>query len=177
MFLNILKKFKVRKFLKKQHAQQRKLNPGKTNVLSSMACIVHIDEFEHVEKLSSLAEELNIPGGQFHIMAYTKNPGKYKDIKYPLVSLNDFNWKLRAKRDHTKTFLSKEYDVLINYFTKKQLPLLLLSSLTQAGIRVGFKALDYHYNDIIFEIDPHDDVLFKSELLKYLTILNKIENR
>ncbi|MEM9686642.1 MAG: hypothetical protein AAF934_06935, partial [Bacteroidota bacterium] len=162
---------------KKQYAQQRTLNTEKTVVLSSVACIVNIDEFENVEALSSFAEALNILSAQFHIMVYTKNPGKYKHIKYPLVSLNDFNWRLRAKGDHTKTFLSKEYDVLINYFTKKQLPLLLLSNLTQAGIRIGFKALDYHYNDIIFEIDIHNDTLFKSELLKYLTILNKIENR
>ena len=119
MFLNILKKFKVRKFLKKQYAQQRTLNTEKTVVLSSVACIVNIDEFENVEALSSFAEALNILSAQFHIMVYTKNPGKYKHIKYPLVSLNDFNWRLRAKGDHTKTFLSKEYDVLINYFTKK----------------------------------------------------------
>jgi hypothetical protein len=39
---------------------------------------------------------------------------------------------------------------------------------------VGFVGVDSRINDIIFDFDPKDKHTFKKELLKYMTILNKI---
>ena len=45
---------------------------------------------------------------------------------------------------------------------------------TKAKMSVGFVGVDSRINDIIFDFDPKDKHTFKKELLKYMTILNKI---
>ncbi len=174
MFLNILKKIKAKKFLRKHLAKQRILETDEIRSISSVACIVNLDEFEDAEALFALAEDLNIQKDRFSIIGCTRMPGKYEDSQIPLLSLKDFNWKLQIKGGDVKTFLDKEYDILINYFTKEKHSLLYVSTLTRAGIRFGFKRLNHQYNDVIFKIDTHNAGLFRSELLKYLKVMNKI---
>lgn len=174
MFLRILKHTKAKKFLRKYFAQQKKIEIDDIAKISAVACIVNIDEFKNIPALTAIAGDLNIEPAKFTIITYTKTPEKHKDMEYPLFSFKDFNWRLRVKESDTKTFLDNKYDVLINYFTKEKLPLLFLSILTRAGIRVGFKQLDYNYNDIIFKVNTGNPALFRKELLKYLKILNKI---
>jgi len=174
MFLNILKKVKAKKFLRKHLAKQRILETDEIRSISSVACIVNLDEFENTEMLFALAKDLNIQKDQFNIIGCTRTPKKYEGSQIPLLSLKDFNWKLQIKGGNVKTFLDKEYDVLINYFTKEKHSLLYVSTLTRAGIRFGFKRLNHQYNDVIFKVDTNNADLFKSEMLKYLKIMNKI---
>ena len=174
MFLNILKKIKAKKFLRKHLVNDRILETDDIRNIAAVACIVNIDEFEDTAALYDFAGDLNISEHQFNIIAYTRTPKKYEDGKIPLFSLEDFNWKLQIREGNVKTFLSKEYDVLINYFTKEKTSLLYLSTLTQSKIRFGFKALDHHYNDVIFKVNTNNADLFRSEMLKYLKVMNKI---
>lgn len=170
----MLKHKKVRKFLRKYFTQENTPRVEEVRKISSAACIVNLDEFTEVPALSGFSGALGLAPDDFHIITYTKNPKPHKDLAYPMFSFKDVNWKLQLKESQTKTFLEKEYDILINYFTREELPLVFLSTLTQARIRVGFSALPEKYNDIMLAVPVEKPGLFKEELLKYLTILKKI---
>ena len=50
----------------------------------------------------------------------------------------------------------------------------MMSIKTKARVRVGFKEVDQIYNDIILDSPMKNFKVFKSELKKYLGVLNEI---
>ena len=72
------------------------------------------------------------------------------------------------------SFCESEYDLMINYYNKIDYDFSLISVRTNHKIRVGFSGADVRINDVVFDFDPKDKETFKKELLKYMTILNKI---
>lgn len=174
MFLNALKQKKVKRFLTK-HAK-RPLLPKIDHVqkIERVACIVNLDEFMDLELLQSLADAFQIPPQQFHLMGYRTKSKKLQQTPCALFSLESIAPNIRITEKNARLFLREKYDILINYFSRKPPPLLYLSTLTDAAIRVGFSDIDARYNDLIFKIDIKDFSLFKSELLNYLKILKKL---
>ena len=71
-------------------------------------------------------------------------------------------------------FCESEYDLMINYYNKIDYDFSLISVRTNHKISVGFSGADARINDVVFDFDPKDKETFKKELLKYMTILNKI---
>ena len=67
-------------------------------------------------------------------------------------------------------FISFEYDILINFFKNNKF-LTLLSSKTKANFRVGFDSVDSELNDLIFSQQIIKYADFKSELIKYLKMI------
>jgi len=72
------------------------------------------------------------------------------------------------------SFCEPEYDLLINYYNKIDYDFSLISVRAKHKISVGFSGADARINDVVFDFDPKDKDTFKKELLKYMTILNKI---
>ena len=68
----------------------------------------------------------------------------------------------------------KEVDLQINYFNQEDLYMEWVSSQARKKLSVGFSSVDQRLNDIIFDFSPRDKVTFKTELVKYLTILKKL---
>ena len=67
-------------------------------------------------------------------------------------------------------FISQNYDMLINYFGDNKV-LTLLSSKTNAKIRIGFDTSNQNINDIIFNDIFNNFKKFREQLLKYLNFL------
>lgn len=171
MFFYILKTVRARKFLRAHSREERPPEAEGFHTIAAVACIVNMDEVEDIAPLLSLAETFGLEDRQFTVLAYTKTPRKYEDSALPLFSLKDFTWKLDAKEEIIRSFLTGEYTLLINYFTKEKLPLLYISARIRAKLRVGFEGTDPHYNDLIFKIPVNNPALFKNELIKYVNIL------
>lgn len=72
------------------------------------------------------------------------------------------------------SFCEPEYDLVINYYNKIEYDFSLISVRTNHKLSVGFVGADARINDVVFDFDPKDTEAFKRELLKYMTILNKI---
>ena len=64
--------------------------------------------------------------------------------------------------------------MIINYYNTTNLLFSLVSIRTDHRLSVGFRGADPRVNDVVFDIDPTDKITFKKELIKYMTILNKI---
>ena len=79
----------------------------------------------------------------------------------------------QIENGHVTEFLSREYDVLINYYERETLLLKLLTLSTSARLRVGFSEVDHRLNDLILDTTLEEIEAFKLELKKYLTVLGE----
>ena len=87
----------------------------------------------------------------------------------------DFGWKGTIKNPELDTFLNTKFDVLISYYEKEILELKLITVLSKAELKVGILQTDERINDLIIKTKLKEFEVFKEELFKYLTILNKIK--
>ena len=71
-------------------------------------------------------------------------------------------------------FISKKFDLLINYYDIEKAPLLQVSNLSKASFKVGFSAVDKRINHFMINTTTDNYKVFIDELFKYLKILNKI---
>lgn len=69
---------------------------------------------------------------------------------------------------------SKDVDLQINYFNTANLHMKWVAVEAKHKMSVGFSNVEQQINDLIFDFAPTDKNVFKEELIKYLTILNKI---
>ncbi|HZJ21565.1 MAG TPA: hypothetical protein VFD35_14605, partial [Pricia sp.] len=83
-------------------------------------------------------------------------------------------WNGNIENSYALEFLSREYDLLVNYYTAENLLIQLMSIKTRARFRVGFKGVDRVYNDLIMDAPLKDFTTFRKELKKYLGVLNEI---
>ena len=91
-----------------------------------------------------------------------------------MFSDKDLGWKGQIENSYVLEFLSREYDMLINYYEDDNLMMKLLSVKTLARLKVGLAAQDPNINDLILNTPLSDFKLFKSELKKYLKVLKEI---
>ncbi|XKX05763.1 hypothetical protein R8G61_00085 [Tenacibaculum maritimum] len=73
-----------------------------------------------------------------------------------------------------KSFVKKDYDVLINCTSQSNLYLNMLTLLSQAKFKIGFADIDDRLFDLIITDGTFDTSIFNKEIHKYLTILKKI---
>ncbi|MDB4674215.1 DUF6913 domain-containing protein [Candidatus Arcticimaribacter forsetii] len=119
-----------------------------------------------------LAADLNLPKVKMNLMLLNKTI-EIVDEHPQTLNLTELNYWSSFKGD-LLNFCQSEYDLLINYYNKSNSIYSLISTRTKAKMSVGFVGVDSRINDIIFDFDPKDKHTFKKELLKYMTILNKI---
>ena len=81
----------------------------------------------------------------------------------------------KIENGYALEFLSREYDLLINYYTEEKLLLQLMTLKAKSRIKVGFGGVDEKLNDLIIKTSLGDFKTFKAELKKYLVILNEIK--
>ena len=87
----------------------------------------------------------------------------------------DLGWNGTIENGFVSEFVDREYDVLINYYTDDKLVLKILTARTNARIKVGFPSVDAKLNDLIFDTPIKNFDVFKTELKKYLKVLNEIK--
>ena len=66
------------------------------------------------------------------------------------------------------------FDILISYFEKDVLELKLMTAKSKAKFKIGILQTDERLNDLIIKTSLKQFELFKKEVFKYLSILNKI---
>lgn len=178
MFLKGLKdKFKYKSGLKYLKAKLE--NPSDTversKGITAVGCIVDLDKFDDTNKFFDLVDEFSLRPNAVRIIGYKDYYDKNSPYATPVFSDKDLGWNGAIENSYALEFLSREYDMLINYFTEENLLLQLMSIKTRARIRVGFDEVDEKLNDLILKTSMQDFKTFKKELRKYLLVLNEIE--
>jgi hypothetical protein len=177
MILKGLKeKFKYKsglKYLKQELAQQREA-PLRKEGISAIGVIVDLENFAEPEKFYELIDAYGLRPNAVKIIGYRKFYDKNSPYATPVFSDKDLGWNGAVENSYALEFLSRDYDLLINYYRESNLLMQLMSVKTSARIRVGFSEQDPAFNDLIFGSGVSDFESFKKELKKYLKVLNQI---
>ncbi|MFI1745879.1 DUF6913 domain-containing protein [Thalassobellus sediminis] len=146
------------------------------NKIDSLGVILNIDETADFEKLRNLADYLKIRPNKLKIIAFSS--GKINDLHTwdTCFGFKDFGWQGVVKNVELQYFLDIEFDALISFYEEDVLELKMLTAKSKAKFKIGVLQVDERLNDLIIKTSLKEFNVFKSELFKYLTILNKIKN-
>ncbi len=144
-----------------------KRKPG----IHSVGVIVDLEQFRQEERFYELIEALKLKPNGIKVMGYREFYDKNSPYATPVFADKDLGWKGAIENSYALEFLSREYDLLINYFNEPRLMLQLMSIKTKAALRIGFSGVEPVYNDLILELTPTDFDTFKEEVKKYLELL------
>tara|TARA_Y100000815_G_C12962101_1_gene357071 strand:+ start:28 stop:561 length:534 start_codon:yes stop_codon:yes gene_type:complete len=177
MFKGIKDKFKYNsgvKFLKQELAKELP-TVNRSKGIHSVGCIVDLDQFYDASLFYEFVEDYNLRPNAVKIIGYKSFYDKNSPYSTPVFSDKDLGWNGNIENSYALEFLSREYDLLVNYYTQENLLVQLMSIKTKARFRAGFKDVDMVYNDLILDLPLNDFKTFKTELKKYLGVLNEIE--
>ncbi|NJB69552.1 hypothetical protein GGR42_000014 [Saonia flava] len=178
MFIKVLKdKFKVKSGLKHLKEELRKTSPviDRKKGIASIGCIVDLDQFSDAEVFFELSEEFSLRPNAVKIIGYKSFYDKNSPYSTPVFSDKDLGWNGSVENSYALEFLSREYDLLINYYTQDSLLMKLMTLKTKSRIKVGFGEVDENFNDLILNVPIKDFKTFKKELKKYLIVLKEIK--
>ncbi|WP_375324705.1 hypothetical protein [Flagellimonas sp. GZD32] len=177
MFIRGLQdKFKVKsgqKYLKEELDKPSK-PVAREKGISSVGCIVDVDNFQNAEAFYELIEEFSLRPNAIKIIGYKREYDKNSPYAIQIFSDKDLGWKGQIENGYVLEFLGREYDMLVNYYEEDSLMMKLLSVQSSARLKVGLGSQDPKLNDLILNTPLNDFKLFKSELKKYLKVLNEI---
>jgi len=142
--------------------------------ITSIGCIVDLDNFDKPELFFEFVDEYNLRPNAVKIIGYKNYYDKNSPYSTPVFSDKDLGWKGAIENSYALEFLSRDYDLLVNYYNEENLLLQLMTVKTKARVKVGFKEVDQKLNDLILEMPIKDFKTFKLELKKYLKVLNEI---
>ncbi len=172
MILKAFKEKSNKKHLNKL-VSERHINIDDSRI-NSLGVILNIDEIDDFELFRKLADDIKVRPNKLKIIAFSTNKKEKLNAWDVCFNPSDFGWKGQIKNIELQTFLDTKFDALISYYTNEQLELKLLTALSQAQLKVGILQTDIRLNDLIIKTNLKEFNVFKAELYKYLTILNKI---
>lgn len=172
MFLKAFKTKSNKKYLNKL-LSKRKVNVD-NNKIKSLGVILNFDEIEDFNAFNVLASRLKIHANKIKVIAYTNDLKGVSNSWDSCFNAKDFGWNGDVKNVELQAFLNESFDVLISYYTKEHLELKLLTASSKSQFKIGVLQSDTRLNDIIIKTKIKEVNIFSDEVVKYLTVLNKI---
>jgi hypothetical protein len=142
--------------------------------IKSLGVILNIDEVDDFERFRSLATYINVRPNKLKVIAYSPTKSEKPNFWEVCFNPKDIGWRGAIKNIELQSFLDRPFDALISYYTSEELELKLLTGLSKAKFKIGILQTDSRLNDLIIKTKLNEFNVFKKELFKYLTILNKI---
>ncbi|XLS30896.1 DUF6913 domain-containing protein [Flavobacteriaceae bacterium M23B6Z8] len=175
MFLDKLKQKAAVKILKKalKAAENDRQQKG-FDKIKSVGFIVNFDEFNHTEVFQELAKEIGLKENEYKIIGFSERGLTGTGFNIPVFSDKDLGWNGQIKNPDIEEFLSRDYDMLINYYKYAPIILKLVSAKTKSVMKIGLLDENQELNHITFGVSPDSFSKFKEELIKYLRILKRI---
>lgn len=99
---------------------------------------------------------------------------KSNEISYQHFSAEDVNWKGKITDVSLDSFVENKFDLLVGYYSEKQLYLEFTTLKSEATFKIGFSGVNDQLFDLLIKESPSKVDSFSSEMYKYLTLLNKI---
>lgn len=131
-------------------------------------------EFADFDMVKKYVSNLNINNAHCSILVFTNEKQlEDKDVN-TYCNKKDFGWKGNLHNKILKDFINKEFDLLVSYYKHNTTELNLLTALSKANLKVGISEHNQHLYDLVIDVKSNNFDTFKTELSKYLNILNKI---
>ncbi len=146
------------------------------STIKKVGILVFDKEFNDLEWLSNLAKTLKINANELEILSLVSLKKEEVSIFTNTFSEKEIGWKGTLKSQVIKDFVAKDFDLLINFYETENLALQLVTAISKAKFKVGIFKADENLNDLIIQTKLKDQTIFKTELVKYLNILNKLNH-
>ncbi|OBX26259.1 hypothetical protein LX77_01859 [Gelidibacter algens] len=142
--------------------------------LESVGVIIDASEFSDAEAFKHFFNELGVQLPKIKIIVFVEDEKKTEKLWGNFFSKKDFGWRGAIKHAELKMFLDTEFDALVSFHKNDALELKMAAAVSKANFKIGLSNVDDRLYDFILDVTTKDFDVFKTELKKYLTILNKI---
>ncbi|WMI67611.1 hypothetical protein [Mangrovimonas sp. YM274] len=172
----ILKAFKEKSY---QNYINKLLNSRNIEVgnkkIDSVGVILNLNEFSDFENFQRFLEDLGVKRNRIAIIVFVADEKLAPETLWGVnVTPKDFGWKGAIKNSDLKAFVDKDFDALISYYKEDRMELNIITAQSKSRFKVGLSGIDDRLYDLILDVHPKEFSLFKRELHKYLTVLNKL---
>ena len=171
MFLNFLKKFLLKRKLKK--ALSLDSDGYSVDKIRTVGLLIDETYFAKKEDLIRALEDNGVEKEHIKVLLY-HDKDKKRDANFPSLSLKSVSWSGSIEKEDVVQFKATKFDLLISYYDIEKAPLLLVTQRSKASFKVGFSTIDKRLNHLLIQTTAEDHTIFIQELFKYLKILNKI---
>jgi len=172
MFLKVFKDNSNQKYINKLLAARKAAVDNRK--IQSVGIILNIDEFKDLEAFRTYLKELGIKPNKTKIINFNKEE-KEVDFHWEIYfTPKDFGWKGKINNVELQTFIETEFDALISFYKDDILELNSIVAQSKANFKIGLSNTDQRLYDLIIDLKPDQFEVFKIELKKYLTVLNKL---
>ncbi|MBJ7881697.1 DUF6913 domain-containing protein [Gelidibacter salicanalis] len=171
----ILKAFREKSIRKLTNSLLNSQNVAISNErLESVGVIIDVREFSDAEAFKYFFNELGVKLPKIKIIMFAEDIKKTEKPWDNDFGKKDFGWNGTVKHPELKAFLEMEFDLLVCFFKNDALELKMATALSKANFKIGLSDVDDRLYDLILDVNTNQFGVFKLELQKYLTILNKI---
>ena len=172
MFFKRLKSVSIKKNIAKILNQRFK--DFRSSKIQSVGIIFDYEAYHDYDFFHGLLKELGIRKNNIRFIAKIDAKKTHPNSWDSFYSLEDFDWLGKCKNQEIDEFVDQPFDVLISYYKTNTLELNLITALSKANFKIGLNNEDDRLHDFIIEVDPSKTAIFKTELVKYLTTLNRL---
>ena len=144
------------------------------NKISSVGIVLNLSEFSDFESFRLFFKRLDVQQARTKIIAFVEDPKDSNELWDTYFNPKDFGWNGKINNIDLQIFVDTKFDVLISYHKESHLELNLITASSKANFKVGLTNEDERLYDLIIDVKPKEFSIFKDELKKYLTVLNKL---
>ncbi|MDG1373774.1 MAG: hypothetical protein P8P38_00370 [Flavobacteriaceae bacterium] len=149
----------------------RNFKSGKVN---SIGVIFDCNSYYDYDFFRNLTKELGLNDNRIRFIAKVDLEKNKPNSWDSFFSSNDFDWLGRPKSYEIEEFVDQPFDLLISYYKPNKLELNLVTARSKANFKIGITNEDSRLHDLTIDIEPSNTEVFKIELIKYLTQLNRL---
>lgn len=172
MILKAFREKSNKKYLNKLLSKREvNVDDGK---IKSLGVLLNFDEIEDFNAFNVLASRLKIHTNKIKVIAFTTDVKSHGNSWDACFSTKDLGWGGAVKNVELQRFLNESFDVLVSYYTIEHVELKLLTALSKSQFKIGILQSDMRLNDLIIKTSLEEIDVFAKEVVKYLTVLNKI---
>ncbi len=126
-----------------------------------------------IKKVEKAYQNINVELLGFSNSKMLKD-NQISDQKHYFICLKDFNWLFQPKSELLKEFISKDFDILINLYTKEEFCIEYIIRSSYAKFKVGPAHLNQQMHDLMIDGgEKKDNILYLNEQIDhYLSIIN-----
>lgn len=171
MFLKIFRNNHYKKTIKK--FLMRNKMPS-TEIIKNVRILVDEATFDKTEKLIEKLVSIGFRKETIKAMVLTKERSYINTSNVAFFREVDIKTSKRTSNGEINFFFENKIDLLINYYKDDNLLLRFMTALADADLNVGFASEENNMNHLAIDVKPEEFLLFATEMVKYLKIINKI---
>jgi hypothetical protein len=163
----------------KSAGMKRKTSYSNLDQVKNIGIVWDASKIEDLTYLSKFCQKMNENKTEVKVLGYFPGnnlPNQYTALRYfSIIKNEELNYFYHPVSSESNSFIKNRFDVLIDLNFKKLLPLQYISSLSNAGLKVGLLEPDVKNNpyDLLMEIkSPVNTEDYLNQVIYYLGMIN-----